>query len=278
MKVLIYRIGGLGDSILTFPVIEILNKKGYDITVWGNPEYFILCRMAGFCNKVTFYEPKEKFDFAIVFSKNRAISGFSENSIYVKPIPEEEEWVVKWYLKKLNLSEEPFSNKLNLGLKVEKKSNLCIIHPGSGSIKKAPEKTFFIELANLIRKKGFEILFLVGPAERKTWQEGKDIFYSDNIIEVAETLLKASLYIGVDSGISHLSSYLGVPSIVIFGPTNPKVWHPIGVKTHLIRESSCPPCFPNTCENRKCLDKNFLIEQVINILEKNLVLEKRYLL
>lgn len=63
--------GGLGDSLLIYPILEILNKKGYDVTVWGNPEYFRLAEISGFCIKTVFYEPKEQYDLKIIFSKNR---------------------------------------------------------------------------------------------------------------------------------------------------------------------------------------------------------------
>ena len=33
-------------------------------------------------------------------------------------------------------------------------------------------------------------------------------------------------YIGHDTGISHLAAVLGVPSLLLFGPTDPAVWAP----------------------------------------------------
>ena len=39
------------------------------------------------------------------------------------------------------------------------------------------------------------------------------------------------LFIGNDSGISHMASALGIPTIAIFGPTDPRVWSPRGKRS-----------------------------------------------
>ena len=39
-------------------------------------------------------------------------------------------------------------------------------------------------------------------------------------------LAQCKLYLGHDSGISHLAGAVGVPSLVLFGPTEESVWAP----------------------------------------------------
>ncbi|WP_068860733.1 glycosyltransferase family 9 protein [Thermodesulfovibrio sp. N1] len=267
MKALVYRMGGLGDSILVYPVLEILKRKGYEITVWGNPEYFRLAIESGFCKKATFYEPKEEFNLKIIFSQNKEILN-SESSIYIKPIPTEKIWIVEHYLRELSFQNESFSRTLPIKNSIEKHRNLCIVHPGSGSKKKNPELSFFIKLEKILRNRGFKIQYLLGPAEKKLTGKFKNFLYMEDTLEIAKILFKANLYIGLDSGISHLSSFLGIPSIIIFGPTDPLVWHPIGENFFIIREENCPPCFPNVCEKRGCLNENLLIEKISLILKK----------
>jgi ADP-heptose:LPS heptosyltransferase len=36
------------------------------------------------------------------------------------------------------------------------------------------------------------------------------------------------MYIGNDSGITHLAAAVGTPVLALFGPTNPEVWAPRG--------------------------------------------------
>lgn len=255
--------GGLGDSLVVYPVIEILKKMGYEVTVWGNPDYFRLAQIAGFCRNAIFYQPEEDFDLKIFFTTNREFFGKLDdgNSVFVAPVPEEKIWVVEHYLKSLNF-ENQFSKTLNLSISVEKSSNLCIIHPGSGSKKKNPEINFFFKIEKTLKSYGFNILYLIGPAERPLSEIFKNSMYLENPLEIAKTLLRAFLYIGIDSGVSHLSSYIGVPSIIIFGPTDPVVWHPIGENFWILRNDKCPPCFPDVCAERKCLKSDFLISEI----------------
>lgn len=262
--------GGLGDSLLIYPILEIFTKRGYEITVWGNPEYFMLAKKAGLCKEATFYEPKEHFDLNIIFSSKKEVFNFQGKSIYINPLPDERIWIVNYYLKKLNLKGEVFSKTLNLDVALQKSMNLCIIHPGSGSKKKNPEMSFFSLLGDFLKEIGFNVLYIVGPAEKELKKIYKNCLYLENPLDIGKTLLKSSLYIGLDSGISHLSSFLGIPSIIIFGPTDPNIWHPIGEKLWIIRYNECEPCFPNICESKKCLDKNFLLPQIKKLLSENI--------
>jgi len=52
----------------------------------------------------------------------------------------------------------------------------------------------------------------------------------------------ASAFIGVDSGLAHAASGLNVPTIVLFGPTNPAV---VGHQqnTNIYHKARCSPCF-----------------------------------
>ena len=50
----------------------------------------------------------------------------------------------------------------------------------------------------------------------------------DNLYQLGLWLAKARLYIGNDSGISHLAAAAGTPVLALFGPTDPAVWAPRG--------------------------------------------------
>ena len=50
----------------------------------------------------------------------------------------------------------------------------------------------------------------------------------DDLYELACWLAQASLYIGNDSGITHLAAAVGTPVLAIFGPSDPTVWAPRG--------------------------------------------------
>jgi ADP-heptose:LPS heptosyltransferase len=68
-------------------------------------------------------------------------------------------------------------------------------------------------------------------------------------------LRKATLFVGVDSGIMHLASSFDVPVVGIFGPSDPLHVGPQNQKSRVVREDSldCVPCYQKSCKDRDCL-------------------------
>ncbi len=69
-------------------------------------------------------------------------------------------------------------------------------------------------------------------------------------------LARASLFIGQDSGPTHLSAALGCPALAIFGPTDPQLTGPLGESSAVVYKNlPCSPCHDQAaeCPNRKCL-------------------------
>ena len=256
---LLYRRGGLGDTLLTFPILEIFKRKGYHITAVGNTDYFAIAKESGFADRVLSEIPHEEFTKRIIIS-------YEGN---IKPFPEKRVWIVEHYLKSLGLIQE-FS--LELPIKPLENSPFkgkIVIHPSSGSPKKNPPLEFFLEIKEFLDAFGVESIFLLGEAEEHLKETLKPSVFSLSPIWIAKALKTAKLYIGLDSGISHLASYVGVPSVVIYGPTDPIVWKPIGKKVFQVSLNlECSPCFPNTCPERYCLMDKTLLQKTKELLQK----------
>ncbi len=111
------------------------------------------------------------------------------------------------------------------------------MHPGSGSSRKNWSPGSFASLANLARKRmGVQCAIVSGPADAGILEEilpaldePPAVIARDwSLGQVAALLHHSSMYLGNDSGISHLAGALGVPGIALFGPTRPEVWAPRG--------------------------------------------------
>jgi len=111
------------------------------------------------------------------------------------------------------------------------------LHPGSGSSRKNWSPESFASVANLARKRmGVQCAFVSGPADAGILEhilpaldEPPAVIARDwSLGQVAALLHRSSMYLGNDSGISHLAAALGVPGIALFGPTRPEVWAPRG--------------------------------------------------
>ncbi len=113
-------------------------------------------------------------------------------------------------------------------------SRVIAFHPGSGSPRKNWGYERWVELASLLHAESY--LVISGEAERGTIDELLGQLRSRGIAfqhlagvpltEVAQALAKCRLYIGHDSGISHLAAACDLPSVVLFGQTKPEIWAP----------------------------------------------------
>lgn len=98
----------------------------------------------------------------------------------------------------------------------------AVIHPFSGSPKKNWPLENFRELHAALSAR-MPVHWCAGPEEEL---EGAVRF--QDLGALAEWLAGAALYVGNDSGITHLAAACGVPVVAIFGPTDPAVWGPRG--------------------------------------------------
>jgi len=110
-------------------------------------------------------------------------------------------------------------------------SKRIVIHPTSNDPKRNWFSSQFLHLARLLQKEGYTISFSVSPSERPDWlhieQEGFGLPSFANLSELAAYLFESGFLIGNDSGIGHLASNLGVPTLTISGnPKRVRLWRP----------------------------------------------------
>lgn len=107
-----------------------------------------------------------------------------------------------------------------------------VLHPGAGSPAKCWAAGSFRDVADRWRAGGGETVVLLGPAEeaaRARWRASGHALATDlDLPGVAALLASAPRYLGNDSGISHLAGALGRVGVVLFGPTRPERWRPLG--------------------------------------------------
>lgn len=156
------------------------------------------------------------------------------------------------------------------GLTMEDRSRAVIVHPGSGSRKKVWPLDRFLGLVRYLGKHlPSKIIIVLGPAEglevHRTfegmeWEVGANppvLVKGLSLLNLAAVMEGSRLFIGNDSGISHMAAALGIPTIAIFGPTDPRVWSPRGKKVWVVRKGiPCSPCSQERfvqCHHLECL-------------------------
>jgi len=158
------------------------------------------------------------------------------------------------------------------------------IHPGSGSLSKNWPAEGFVAVAHrLARERGVRIVWLSGSADaatvaavQRTLDDEEALWLQDPPLSLlAAVLARAVLYLGNDSGVSHLAAAVGVPSVVIFGPTDPAIWAPRGRDVRIVRGTAlCAPCDSvrrQSCPQRVCLESvsvDMVMEQAVPRLQR----------
>ena len=112
---------------------------------------------------------------------------------------------------------------------------IIAIHPGSGSKEKnwALENWIALFSGDADFGKLGSLVVISGEADKAQTQQlelewkNRDVHFAKNLtLPNLAAVLERSLFIGHDSGISHLAAAAGADCILLFGPTNPDVWAP----------------------------------------------------
>ncbi len=126
----------------------------------------------------------------------------------------------------------------------EPSQSIIAIHPGSGS----PQKNWPVEnwIGLLSETNNFpdagRILIISGEADEaqtrrleSEWSD-RNVYFAKNLpLPHLAAMLEQSIFIGHDSGISHLAAAAGANCILLFGPTDPETWAPSNVNVRVLR-------------------------------------------
>ena len=256
-----FRSGGLGDFILTLPLLKcayhhkhqvILYARSHLLNLvsegWDWLETKDLDQLVGKpppCTNssvmVSFWKdpnwPKE-------MKAAGAVSAFS-----LDPRPARGKHFVIQALEKLNLEmTENLLSKPLLGDRWSRQKNNLWVHPGSGGKKKNLPIEYFVLKAKewLDLNSNHQVIVSFGNADAEVFLKFKKfpiaqdrrvkITQPETIKELVTQLTKqAGRFIGNDSGPSHLAANLGIPVEVNYRCTEAEVWRPTGprVKTYL---------------------------------------------
>lgn len=103
----------------------------------------------------------------------------------------------------------------------------AIFHPLASS----PEKTWpaenFLQLADYVRQNwALEPVFIAASGEDLRPFTRYRTLVGRPLSHIKELIANASLFVGNDSGPAHMAAALGIPLLVLFGPSDPRIWGP----------------------------------------------------
>jgi heptosyltransferase-2 len=121
---------------------------------------------------------------------------------------------------------------------------LVAVHPGSGSERKNwPVEKFAAVSRWMVDEMAAELVVVEGEADELTvgrWAEalGKREFFRARglkLVELAAVLERCAVFLGNDSGISHMAAAVGTPTVALFGPASSTIWEPLGNRVRVVK-------------------------------------------
>jgi heptosyltransferase I len=114
---------------------------------------------------------------------------------------------------------------------------------------------YWKSLASMLRQQGMAVKLSWGSDdEREASQviaddvEGIDILPDLNVEGLMPVIANAKAVVAVDTGLGHLAAALNIPTVALFGPTDPEKTGLMGEKqVNLVADFSCAPCLKREC-------------------------------
>ncbi len=136
----------------------------------------------------------------------------------------------------------------------KQENSLVFLHGTTWGSKQWPEN-YWVQLAKMAAKAGYRIKISGGNQDEMERAvriahacTAVDVIPYLKINEMANVLMQAKAAIAVDTGFGHLSAALGIPTVSLYGSTNPQLTGALGpASTHLAADFACAPCLNRTC-------------------------------
>jgi ADP-heptose:LPS heptosyltransferase len=243
-RVLIIRLRSLGDCVLTTPALHLLKLARPDLRLAVMVEERFAAVFAGNPEIETVLAPRAGGTRSAVLtaaSLARWRAGFSHyryQSLYNLRIPRAQE--ILGEERKVHTAEHVASAMFWLGVSKAEvpraclyakdtvgRPNCAVLHPFASAPSKAWPVERFVALAHYLDERhGLEPVIVGGGKDDFSAFAEFDCLRGAPLDEVKSLLATATLFVGNDSGPAHMAAAFGVPSLVLYGSSDPVVWAP----------------------------------------------------
>ena len=258
-------------------VVKKIRKEKYDLIFdfWSNPKTAQMTFLSGAKYRVGFDHRGRRYAYNMKTKSNDPNLHAAENHLVLLeylgiPI------ISKKILFYLSDTEIKFAKRF-IKQNVQSESIIGILPSGGWESKRCePEK--WIEICKAINGK-FKVKFLIlwGPGDEDDVEKirlGLNEFAikipKTTVGELSGLINECDLVIANDSGPMHISAALGIPTLGIFGPTNPVAHRPYSVNSDYVikKDLHCIICNKLTCPyDHECM-KELPVDEVIQKVEK----------
>ncbi|HEY2846151.1 MAG TPA: glycosyltransferase family 9 protein [Bryobacteraceae bacterium] len=102
----------------------------------------------------------------------------------------------------------------------------AVLHPFASQPDKSWPADRFLAVARHLSAAGLTPVFVAGPADDVAAFQQFDVRHNASLSALKDLMAGAQIFVGNDSGPAHIAAAFGVPSLVLFGPSDPVTWAP----------------------------------------------------
>lgn len=236
---IVYRSGGLGDFVKTWPLLRklegstvVIDKERGDLVnaILGMEYRDVKQWQPCFAGKAGPPDYAEKYDRLIVFRHDH----FSDSDSDLKKN-------IQTVAPNIQIEFRSFHLQHCIGIHPEPNLNASrgpLFHVGAGRLvfgqgnvppsypSKAWDLSRSLEFVRELQKRDYNTTIIAGPSQRQTWDHADERefiseggFFCENLFELVCRINAASFFIGFDTGPTHIAAQIGKPTIALFGPT-----------------------------------------------------------
>jgi len=258
-RILIVRLRSLGDCVLLTPAIHLLkrSKPQAQIAVvvenaWrevfqDNPD--IASILPPVLGKVRAFRPDLCIDLhggttatrltLLSGAQHRAGFGhFRYRAAYNIHIPRAQE--ILGMERKVHTAEHIASAMFYLGVPrreiprarlfaapAASRSPYAVIHPVAATQEKTWDSARFLEVAGFLKEHHqLDPIFIAAAGQDLSPFKRWETISGASLAQIKSLVAGATIFAGNDSGPAHIAAAFGVPSVVLFGPSDPENWRP----------------------------------------------------
>ena len=245
---LLIKPGAIGDFIVSLPALEALTRVGDFTEIWCAERNVPLARFSdrarsigsagldrlGIAHADDVVERLLEFDEIISwYGENRPefrslVAGMALPFRFLRALPDGRQHAIDFYAAQAReLGATPQGDPRIRCPDVPR--TFAVIHPfASSQAKRAPMEIFRVAAEKLGRT--MPVHWLCGPEE-----DFPEAMRITDLYELACWLRGARVFVGNDSGISHLAAAVGTPVVAHFRASDPRVWAPRGSAVNVVR-------------------------------------------
>jgi ADP-heptose:LPS heptosyltransferase len=250
-RIAVIRLRSLGDCVLTTPALALLKNYRPDLRISmiveprfapvfeGNPDIAEIRDDACAADLALNLHGGTRSMWLTLATRARLRAGFAQHRysfIYSHKIPRAQE--IFGIEKPVHTAEHLASAMFWLGVPQSEipRAKLyadpapvasppyAVIHPFASAHEKTWPAERFLEVAR--RLNGLEPIFLAGPGDDTSPFAAFQVWNNQPLARVKSLMAGAACFIGNDSGPAHIAAAFGVPTVVLFGSSDPAAWAP----------------------------------------------------